>query len=248
MHGLMNNWIEANHKPKLNLEERMIKLEREHLAKGSIRLKPSSKERASSFVELTVVTSRKSTNDIERGKVVLEIIPQWAPLGTKRFLELVNDHFFDKVRFFRVIKNFMAQFGISGDPEVTKKWKGKNIVDDPVMNPNTRGTISFATSGKNSRSTQLFINFSNNRFLDKEGFSPIGKVVEGMGHVDKLYDGYGEGGRGDGSDGKGPSQGRLTNQGNTYLDEYFPKLSYIESARIIPDSELYVPPPAWMES
>ena len=248
MHALMNNWIESNHKPKLNLEERMVKLEREHLAKGSVRLKPSTNARTSSFVEFTVVISKNSAQEVDRGKIVFEIIPQWAPLGAKRFIELVNDHFFEEARFFRVIKKFMAQFGIPGNPDIAKRWKGKNIVDDPVLTPNARGTISFATSGKNSRSTQLFINFVNNGFLDKQGFSPIGKVVEGMGHVDKLYNGYGEGGIGDGSDGKGPSQGRLSNQGNSYLETYFPKLSYIESARVIPDTELYVPPPAWTEA
>ena len=247
VHALMNNLIERNHKPRLDVKERMNKLEAEHLAKGSTRLKPASAERTSSYVEFTVVISKK-VEDVERYKIVLEVIPQWAPLGAKRFIELVNSHYFENARFFRVIKKFMAQFGIAGDPEVTKQWRGKNIIDDPVLTPNVRGTITFATSGKNSRSNQLFINFVNNGFLDKQGFSPIGKVVEGMNAVDKLYDGYGEGGVGDGSDGKGPSQGQLSNQGNAYLETYFPKLSYIESARVIPDTELYIPPPAWMET
>ncbi len=248
MHAMMNSWTQSNHKPELSVKERMIKLERDHLAKGSSRFKPTNKERMASYVEFTVVISKKSDHDVDRGKIVFEIIPQWAPLGTRRFIELVNSHFFEQARFFRVIKKFMAQFGIPGNPELTKQWRGKNIMDDPVLTPNARGTISFATSGKDSRSTQLFINFVNNGFLDKQGFSPIGRVVEGMSHVDKLYNGYGEGGVGDGSDGKGPSQGRLSNQGNSYLERYFPQLSYIESARVIPDSELYVPPPAWMEA
>ena len=109
MHALMNSWIESNHKPKLSLEERMIKLEREHLAKGSMRLNPSTKERTSSFVEFTVVISKNSEQEVDRGIIVFEIIPQWAPLGAKRFIELVNDHFFEEARFFRVIKKFMAQ-------------------------------------------------------------------------------------------------------------------------------------------
>lgn len=108
-----------------------------------------------------------------------------------------------------------------------------SIKDDPVKVSNRRGTVTFATSGPDSRSTQIFFNLVDNSFLDKEGFAPFGEVLIGMNHVDNLYYAYGEGGTGDGSDGKGPSQIRLRNEGNDYLAKYFPKLSYIISADLV---------------
>lgn len=130
----------------------------------------------------------------------------------------------------------MAQVGIHANPLVSKQRQGQSIVDDPIgVHSNSRGTFSFATSGPNTRSCQVFFNFVNNAYLDREGFTPVGEVVQGMELVDGLYAGYGEGGRGDGSDGKGPAQGRINNFGNVYLDKYFPKLSYIIQAKVIED-------------
>jgi peptidyl-prolyl cis-trans isomerase A (cyclophilin A) len=127
----------------------------------------------------------------------------------------------------------MAQFGIHANPEISKLWRPRTIQDDPTLQSNKRGTISFAMAGKNTRSNQLFINLVDNGYLDKEGFAPIGKVISGMEQVDAIYNGYGEGGNGDGTDGKGPGQGRVNNKGNAYLNELFPKLSYIVSTKII---------------
>jgi peptidyl-prolyl cis-trans isomerase A (cyclophilin A) len=127
----------------------------------------------------------------------------------------------------------MAQFGINKDPQATAKWKKNVFMDDPVSHGNKRGTISFATSGKNSRTSQLFFNYVDNSFLDAQGFSPFGHVIEGMEYIDALYGGYGEGGKGDGTDGKGPSQAKITWQGNSYLDRVFPKLSSILTAELI---------------
>mmetsp|Transcript_12277 Transcript_12277/g.18382 ORF Transcript_12277/g.18382 Transcript_12277/m.18382 type:complete len:259 (-) Transcript_12277:12-788(-) len=153
----------------------------------------------------------------------VSIHKNWAPIGADRFLELVDNNFFDEVRFFRVISGFIAQFGINGDPSVSKVWRGKNIRDDPVKQSNKRGTLVFATAGPNSRTTQFFINYGDNAFLDKMGFSPIGEVVEGMGTVDALYSGYGEGA----PRGRGPDQNAIQSKGNPYLRENFPKLSFI---------------------
>eukprot|EP01038_Epipyxis_sp_PR26KG_P015383 gene15383-20743_t len=131
------------------------------------------------------------------GSVIIEVYPKWAPLGAKRFYELVNNHYFDGAKFFRVLKNFMAQFGINKDPILTKQWQGKSILDDPVMESNTRGKVSYAMAGKNTRSNQIFINYGNNKYLDKEGFAPFAQVLIGMEFIDALYNGYGEGGKGD---------------------------------------------------
>lgn len=133
----------------------------------------------------------------------------------------------------------MAQFGIAALPSVGSYWRTRPIKDDPVIQSNSRGTISFATSGPNTRTSQLFINFVDNKYLDKEGFTPIGRVIEGMEDVvDQIYHHYGEGGGGDGTDGKGPNQGRINLEGKKYLDKIFPKLSYIKYATVLDN---YVP-------
>jgi peptidyl-prolyl cis-trans isomerase A (cyclophilin A) len=120
----------------------------------------------------------------------------------------------------------MAQIGIHGDPKVNNLWRGKTILDDsPKMN-NRRGTVTFAHAGKNTRVNQIFFNFVNNGFLDKD-FTPFAEVISGMEYVDSLYSEYGEGGNGNGGDGRGPAQGRIQIEGNKYLERIFPKLSYI---------------------
>jgi len=166
-------------------------------------------------------------------EMVVLVTPSWSPLGAKQFKELVIAKFYDDCRFFRVIKGFMAQTGIAGNPAVHGKWMHRVIVDDPPLQSNTRGRVTFATSGKNSRTTQIFFNFGDNSFLDKQGFSPFGEIISGLDVLDKLYFKYGEGGKGDGSDGKGPSQGRISHEGNLYLNKLFPHLSYIVKAEII---------------
>eukprot|EP00522_Entomoneis_paludosa_P014937 CAMPEP_0172452946 /NCGR_PEP_ID=MMETSP1065-20121228/10461_1 /TAXON_ID=265537 /ORGANISM="Amphiprora paludosa, Strain CCMP125" /LENGTH=274 /DNA_ID=CAMNT_0013205093 /DNA_START=67 /DNA_END=891 /DNA_ORIENTATION=- len=164
------------------------------------------------------------------GTIRIQLKPEWAPKGVARFEELVTNGFYNDCRFFRVLPGFIAQFGINGDPSVMSKWRGANIGDDPVKVSNTRGTVVFATAGPNTRTTQIFINTRDqgNGFLDRQGFSPFGEVIEGMDLVDKLYAGYGEGA----PSGKGPNQMLLQKQGNEYLTTAYPKLSYISKATI----------------
>jgi len=166
--------------------------------------------------------------DTTKGPIVIEVHRDWAPNGADRFYELVQQGYYTDVAFFRVIGGFMAQVGISGDPDLNTKWRERPIEDDPVKASNTRGTVTFATSGPNSRTTQFFINFADNSRLDGMGFAPFGKVKD-MAPVDALYDGYGEGA----PRGRGPSQGRMQTEGNEYLRASFPKLDYIKSAKII---------------
>jgi len=164
------------------------------------------------------------------GKFTVEVHPDWAPKGAARFYELVQNGFFSDVRFFRVVSDFMAQFGINGNPAVMGKWRDANIPDDPAKESNHRGYVTFANAGPNTRSTQLFINFKDNAFLDSQGFPPIGKVTKGMDVVDALYSGYGEGA----PSGNGPEQSLIQSEGNAYLSKDFPRLSYITSARVVP--------------
>jgi peptidyl-prolyl cis-trans isomerase A (cyclophilin A) len=166
-----------------------------------------------------------------KGDFVIEVHRDWAPLGADRFYNLVKGGYFTDVAFFRVIKGFMVQFGIHGAPEMNKVWRDARIQDDPTgKQSNTRGMVTFAMGGPNTRTVQVFINYADNRRLDSMGFPPIGKVLSGMEVVDALEGEYGEGAPG----GRGPSQGRFQNEGNAYLKAQFPKLDYIKSASIVP--------------
>ena len=170
----------------------------------------------------------KAQFDTTKGKFTIEVTRALAPNGADRFYNLVRSGYFTDVAFFRVVPGFMCQFGIHGDPNVSAKWREATIPDDPVKGSNTRGTITFATAGPNTRTTQLFINFGNNINLDGMGFSPFGKVTEGMDVVDKINGQYGDGP----PSGSGPNQERIQNEGNAYLKKEFPNLDYIKSATL----------------
>jgi peptidyl-prolyl cis-trans isomerase A (cyclophilin A) len=163
------------------------------------------------------------------GTFTVEVHRTWAPRGADRFYELVRDGYYDGNRFFRVLPGFVAQFGISGDTAASARWRGRPIADDPVRKSNTRGTLAFAAAGPNTRTTQVFVNLTDNSRLDGMGFAPFGEVVDGMSTVDSLYAGYGEGA----PRGQGPDQGRIQREGNRYLEDSFPKLDAIDSARIV---------------
>ena len=170
----------------------------------------------------------KAKFDTSKGVFVVEVRRDWAPNAADRFYNLVKNGFFDNTRFFRVVPNFMVQFGINGDPKVSGVWRPARIPDDKVTQSNKRGYITFATSGPNSRTTQVFVNFKDNTFLDGQGFSPFGQVVTGMNVVDQLHSGYGEGA----PSGKGPDQGRIQMEGNDYLTKGFSQLDFIKKATI----------------
>jgi peptidyl-prolyl cis-trans isomerase A (cyclophilin A) len=164
------------------------------------------------------------------GDFEVEVTRAWSPRGADRFYNLVKHGWYDDGRFFRVVPKFMVQFGINGDPNLSKWWRNARIADDPATQSNKRGTITFATSGQDSRTTQVFINFVDNTFLDKQNppFTPFGRVVSGMDVVDKLYSGYGE------DPSKGSGQMMIQTQGNTFLQQKFPKLDSIKKATIVP--------------
>ena len=188
------------------------------------------------FTDPAILTAKapetfKAQFDTTKGKFTIEVTRSLAPNGADRFYNLARSGYFTDVAFFRVVPGFMCQFGIHGDPSVSAKWREAAIPDDPVKGRNTRGTITFATAGPNTRTTQLFINFGNNINLDGMGFSPFGKVTEGMDVVDKIYGEYGDAPQ---FGGHGPDQGRIQSEGNAYLKKEFPNLDYIKSATIVP--------------
>ncbi len=164
-----------------------------------------------------------------QGDIVIEVTRAWAPNGADRFYNLVDIGFFEDIGFFRVMKDFMAQFGIHGKPQVARAWLRATIPDDPVVQSNVRGTITYAkTARPNSRTTQLFINLNDNSRLDGMGFAPFGRIVEGMDVADAIHK-TGEGA----PQGKGPNPRRIKNNGNVYLKTRFPELDYLRRAEII---------------
>jgi cyclophilin family peptidyl-prolyl cis-trans isomerase len=171
----------------------------------------------------------KARFDTSKGAFVIEVHREWAPNGADRFYNLVKNGFYDNVRFFRVISGFMVQFGINGNPAIAAKWRVATIPDDTVRVSNKRGTITFATAGPGTRTTQVFINFADNTGLDSQGFAPFGQVVSGMNVVDTLYAGYGEGA----PSGRGPDQNRLQREGNAYLARDFQRMDYVKKATIV---------------
>jgi len=156
------------------------------------------------------------------GTFVVQVTRAWAPKGADRFYNLVKNGYYNDGRFFRVVPNFMVQFGINGDPKVQGPWREAVISDDPVTQSNKRGYITFATRGPNSRTTQVFINYKDNGMLDPQGFAPFGQVVSGMEIVDKINAEYGE----------APDQGRIQFEGNAYLAKEFPRLTVMKSVTI----------------
>src|ERR1700704_1368731 len=168
--------------------------------------------------------------ETSKGDFTVSVIRAWAPLGADRFYDLAKHHFFDNESFFRVLKGFVAQFGISAYPPVNAVWEKATIKDDPVTQSNKKSSPTFAPAGPNTRTTQLFINLADNPRLDTMGFAPFGQVTDGMNVVDTLYADYGEGAPG----GSGPNQDEIQKQGKPYLDKSFPKLDYIKTTTLTP--------------
>jgi homoserine O-acetyltransferase len=165
-----------------------------------------------------------------RGTFSIDVHRAWSPHGADRFYNLVRHGFYDGIRFNRVIAGFIAQWGVSGYPEVTRIWKTRAIPDDPVRQSNVRGTIAFAMTGPDTRTTQIYISLADNSRLDAQGFSPFGRVAEGMDVVDQLYSGYGENA---GGGVRAGNQGPIEEGGNAWLDREFPLLDHIIRARIV---------------
>lgn len=159
-----------------------------------------------------------------KGNFTVDVVRAWSPIGADRFHELVKSGFYDGARFFRVVPGFVVQFGLKGDPSVDDKWEKSQIPDDPHAMSNLPATITFATSGPSTRTSQVFINLADNSRLDPQGFTPFGRVTEGMQVVFSLHSGYGE----------QPNQGRIRSEGNAYLQRDFPNLDSITKATILP--------------
>lgn len=185
--------------------------------------------RPDDFAE-TAPDEYRVTLQTSEGDVVIQVYREWAPLGADRFYNLAKGGFYDDARIYRVVPGFMAQFGLNPDPYVNQAWKSEFLVDDPVVETNTRGRVAFAKGGRHTRTTEVFISYRDNSSLDAQGFAPFGEVVEGMDVVDRFYGEYGDGPpRGD-----GPYQAMAAARGNAYLDEEFPELTEIVDVTVTP--------------
>lgn len=193
------------------------------------RAEPNPLLRPQQFNE-TAPESFRARFETSVGDVIIEVHRAWAPLGADRFYNLVNAGYYDDTRIYRVLGDFMAQFGLSGDPYVNQAWKSQFIVDDPVTQSNSRGRVTFAKGGRHTRTTEIFINYKDNASLDDNGFAPIGEVVEGMEAVDAFHSAYGDGP----PRGEGPYAAMAQARGNAYLDTDFPELTRIVRATIEP--------------
>lgn len=184
----------------------------------------SSSRRIRVALDLANLKDNGGGGDRTTGTLVIELREEWAPIGVAHFQKLMAANFYDNVRFFRVLPNFVAQFGISSNPATQQIWEQDVLKeDDPVRHPNERGTLTYATSGPHTRTTQLFINLADNRGLDQQGFAPFATVVSGWPLLDLIQDKYRE----------RPDQGQIQLRGNEYLAENFPDLTYIAKARIV---------------
>jgi peptidyl-prolyl cis-trans isomerase A (cyclophilin A) len=194
-------------------------------ARRALLLNPDSaewKERAPELFSARMETSK--------GAIVIEVHREWAPNGADRFYNLVRNGYYDDTRFFRVIENRWAQFGINGDPSISAAWRNRTVPDDARAVSNTLGTIAFAFAVPDGRATQVFINLRDNSAThDSIGFAPFGRVVEGMEHALALNAEYGET---SGSGIRAGKQERLFAEGNGYLDKEFPRLDRLNRATI----------------
>jgi peptidyl-prolyl cis-trans isomerase A (cyclophilin A) len=190
---------------------------------GQSALDKASKLRNPAALTETAPATYRANFDTTKGTFIIQVNRDWAPIGADRFYNLVKNGFYDDARFFRVIPNFMVQFGMNASPAVTTAWRSATLKDDPVKQSNKTGYVTFAkTAAPNSRGTQVFINYKDNNFLDDQGFAPFGQVVSGMDVVTKINAEYKE----------QPSQADITSSGNAYLTKNFPRLDYIKSATV----------------
>jgi peptidyl-prolyl cis-trans isomerase A (cyclophilin A) len=182
------------------------------------------------------VSQLDSVHGVDSSEFTVLVHPSWAPHGAARFKELIKSGYYVNNRFFRVVIAYIAEFGVHGDPSMTAYWQNNTIPDDPVVVKNQRKHMSFTCDGPNSRSTAVFINYSQNKDMDKRGCAPFGEIIDGMATVDSVFP-VGSHGKGDGWDTLGPNRQMTIEGGNEYLNRVFPKLSYISSAEIIEEHD-----------
>lgn len=173
----------------------------------------------------------KARFETTQGNFDIEAKREWSPKGVDRLHQLIKNGFYTDVAIFRVVPNFVAQFGIHNNQNLREQWSSHKIEDEPNKKSNDVMTISFARGGKKSRTTQIFINLRDNKRLDNlnfggvKGFPVVAEVTKGKENIKKFYDGYG--------DKLGMKQDSITKYGNDFLKRKYPKVDYIIKAYIL---------------
>lgn len=169
--------------------------------------------------------------ETSKGNVAIEFTRAWSPNGVDRFYNLARAGYYDDTRFYRVVAGFVAQFGVAKVPAFANYWGRQSIKPDPIVEHNVRGMIAYAQLTPKDRTTNVFINLRDNLNLDTLGFTPIGRVVEGMEALDSLHWGYGDIPISD------PPLGdpkRMYRETNKFLDKTYPKLDKLIRVTIRP--------------
>jgi peptidyl-prolyl cis-trans isomerase A (cyclophilin A) len=183
------------------------------------------------WIEKKAPETFKARFETTQGNFDIEAVREWSPNGVDRLYQLIKNEYYQDIAIYRVVPNFVAQFGIHNDTLINNAWQNRGIEDEPVLQKNDKMTIAFARGGVNTRSNQIFINLKDNYRLDKlaysgvTGFPVIAKVIVGKENVLKFYDGYG--------DGLGRKQEKIAKEGNAFLRENYPKVDYIKKAYIL---------------
>lgn len=171
-----------------------------------------------------LVNKSSGKNISTDGIIELSVVRAWAPIGVDHFWKLLQDEFYTSDAFFRVVPGFVVQFGICGVPAKNTQWENANIKDDPVVKSNTRGFVSYADAGPNTRTTQIFINYGNNSRLDSMGFTPFAEVVKGMDVADALYNPTPQ-------NSDGVSQSAYSTGGNAWILKKYPAINFITKTK-----------------
>ena len=166
----------------------------------------------------------KASFDTSKGTFVVQVHRDWAPFGADRFYTLVNRGYYDGNRFFRVT-DILVQFGINGDPEISKHWIGAKIPDDkPGMHSNVAGTVGFLQA--NFRRTQVMVSREDNPVLDRQ-ITPFGEVMSGMDVLGRLFPVE------IAPAGTGPTFTEIFQQGTPFIEKEHPEMDYIKMATIV---------------
>jgi len=168
--------------------------------------------------------------ETSEGPFYVSMHRDWSPLGVDRVYHLMSNDFYAGARFYRVVPGFVAQWGFSGDPTLDSIWQERPIADEPTVESNLRGVVSFARAGPETRSYTLFVNLVDNARLDDAvaggiaGYPPIGRIVNGVEVLDGFYAAYTE---------DPPGQDSISMLGNEYLRRRYPQLDSIVATRVI---------------
>lgn len=184
-----------------------------------------------SILKLKAPETFKAEFFTTKGNFTVEVYRNWSPLGADRFYQLIRSGYYNNTIIFRVVKDYLVQFGVSEDKQKNIFWQGKNLKDEPVVASNTDSTLCFSRGAPNTRKTSVFINLRNNLTYDTltaagvKGFVPFAKIISGMDIVRQFFSDYGNDTM--------KAADTIYFKGNAWMQKRFPGLDMIKEARIV---------------